>query len=213
MSYTYLFLLILFGIHSGHATEESFSDKFSAPLMPLSQELLVTLSRENKEKFIENKEFNAEIADQDFNAFQQRSIPWELLLSALAVIAAWIVILNTTEKKQLNISPVKSAEELLKESKEKIHAILKDPPTDPMKYSSYLIQLDEILRTYLIRKYQLTSVPLTTEELIKKLNVIKQANPSTIELFTIADKIKYGNDQSIQEDYLKTIHQSQRLYM
>ncbi len=177
------------------------------PLMPLSQDLFVTINKENKDQFIENTELNEQMAEKNFEAFQQRSIPWTSFFSALALVAAWIVIASNPERKLIPETPEKSEEELLKEASERLKQIVDNAPTDPEKYSTYLLQLDAATRMYLRRKHHLDASILTTEEFIIEMGKKgENLDSSTLHLFNLTDQIKYADQPPIIEmetcDYL-----------
>lgn len=174
------------------------------PPMPLSQELPISLSQENRRRYLKNPLLvDAEI-EKNKSFLKHKSFPW---LSVIAGVAVLLVIAlarllpsNVIENKIEIATKEKNEAEIKKQLKETIE----NPPKDTNEAVIYSSNLDFLVRKYLANTYDLPAFSLTVPELLTEINTLKdlpkEIQDGILQILTLADKIKFASYNPTSED-------------
>lgn len=184
----------------------------AAPLMPLSKQLPINLSTENREKYLNNKHILVQEAQKNSKLLQSRSIPWEIALSLLIVLMTILLIRlspppeKKTEREALNMT-------LLKD--QILAAIERLSKENDKNYIVDLTRLDHELRHYIDLNYHLDISVSTTPEAIKKISQAPQLPSDARVKLTLflqhADMAKFTGYTPLPEERQATLQAAHQL--
>lgn len=168
------------------------------PLLPLTQEIHVQMDKENLQalKADQQKEVS-----YNQKRLKSKSFPWNGVLQVIGLLLIFILA------KSKNIVPA-SAHEVQRalSSQAREHALqeIERLSRVPPQKDSY-VELSNVLRQFIQRRYQVHSMTITTPEFIKELKnhpVIDEGTRSIIEQFiTKIDLVKFSNQEPTPQDY------------
>jgi hypothetical protein len=173
-----------------------------APLMPLSQEMIIEPSSTNRIKYISPSSWIAEESKRNAAILKSKAIPWIYLAAACAVIFA-VVLLKLLPPSPKSAAITREGERNLKLETLNVLANLsakveKTPPR------IYFDNLEYAVKSYLDGKYQMEATISTTQELVKKMAAIPddKARRELTQLFQHADQVKFANHKPSPEECL-----------
>ena len=164
------------------------------PIMPLSQDLFLTLNTNNRQEFIQNPVLQKQIAYNNITTIKDKTIPWILLLTRNHPVKPLGKIVNKS-KKELEIEATK-----------RLDLALTNDLIEQGFYRDYLLNLEDSIINYIETKYSTNYQTLTTEELLQQIDVIpemeKQTSALLISFFSAVDQVKYSQSPLSSEQCL-----------
>ena len=175
------------------------------PIMPLSQDLFLTLNTNNRQEFIQNPVLQKQIAYNNITTIKDKTIPWILLLALTTMTAAFFLTRNHPVK-PLGKIVNKSKKELEIEATKRLDLALTNDLIEQGFYRDYLLNLEDSIINYIETKYSTNYQTLTTEELLQQIDVIpemeKQTSALLISFFSAVDQVKYSQSPLSSEQCL-----------
>ncbi len=211
--YFVMFLICLSSLQCHlEAQQNSNNEKALKPLIesPLtfSKELPVDLSQANRKNHLNNPQLLHQEAEQNIAFIRNKSLPW---LPLAAVITTVLIILFVRmlpireEKKE--IDPLAKAKALA-QIKDSLQKLTMRQPKDDKEAKTSIMQMNTLLRMYLINQYDFPAFSYTAQELEDKLGEVEidaELKEGIKRLFYKADRIKYAKDKITPEEFIELV--------
>lgn len=196
-----VFILSIFHLQGEETVIEP--QTLMAPLMPMSREIPLEVSYENKEKYLLNPAALARQSRENILAVENKTIPWIEIFAWLTIgllitfVKKHIKITAGANEHQASIPPEKKALKELLEA---------ESLTDTTRYVN---EVDRIIRDYVQQAFQINANVLTTEEVLAETMVCSELSQeqktSLATLLSTNDQIKYAKKDPAKDTQTTTI--------
>jgi hypothetical protein len=211
--YFFAFLLSLVSLQFSLSAAENSNNEVIKPLienpLPFSKKLPVDLSQSNRKNYTNNPERLHYENEQKISFIRNKSLPWLSFISAFAtvLIILYIRMLPSKEiEEQLN--PL-TKEKLLAEIKNGLQKLLERNPKDDQEAKTSIMQLNTLLRMYLVNQFEVPAFAYTAPDLENKLEKLEGLDAgfkeSMIKIFFKVDRIKYAKEKASPEEFIKMV--------
>jgi hypothetical protein len=185
-----------------------------APLLKLSTTFPINVNPQNNENYINNPDILKQEIEKHrrvFSSSGESTIAFGILLVLkllIALIAVWQMIRKKEVKAPVSMVQV-SAKEKARYALKQLH---KNTIDVPQNYHAYHVKVSEIIRIFLEEVSGIHASKMTTHELLEKSKPLTEKQKSLLSDFLInADKIKYTNYRSSDEDFQYTHQHAQKI--
>jgi hypothetical protein len=149
--------------------EISTSTNFQiAPLMPLSQDLPVEISAENRQKHISDPRLVAEAHAEGQAALKHKAIPWSTLVAAFVVILT-IALIKIMPAAIKTVVSQNGDEQPAVQAFKELKRLSESDLLHKGDYENYFERLDHIVRHYLEEIYAIKASSCTTPEFLQRM--------------------------------------------
>lgn len=227
ITFTIALLLLFFSLCAQEATKEvkkeinSSSDvsEFSpelviAPLLPLTQDLLITINSANRSKYVQNLALNEQKSKHIVEALKSKAFPWQSLFAGLAVLIAIMLVKAAPP-------PVRSEKVLISSEEQQIAAanelaeVERSDLNQKELYNEYFARLDHAVRTYLEGKYSINAPAYTSQELLHKVEhhpaIDRDTRSRLLHFLQSTDQVKYAYYHPTKKECLAAIEEARKL--
>lgn len=175
-----------------------FGEIAPQPLLPLSKEIHVQMNQENLQALKADQQNEASYNQK---LFKSKSFPWNGVLQVIGLLLFFIL------SKSKSIAPAPSHESQralsLQAREQALQEIDRLSRVPPQKDS--FIELSNVLRQFIQRRYRVHSMTITTPEFLEELKnhpVIDDRTRSVIEQFiTKIDLVKFSNQEPTPQEF------------
>jgi len=207
-----LILLLLCSINCfGDEGQSTDYESMIAPLMPLSEQIPISISRDNRRKYIQNPEITQKQALDNIALVNKHSLPWIPLLSALVVIGAVLIVRVMPPPTKTDVD-VDIAKQLKLEAIEELKKVLRLDPEKIKNTNECFALLDHAIRIYCKGQFEIDAPSLTPLELMNAIktapNIDDQTKSHLYLFLKNGENIKYGKYSLSLEELRIVIQQA-----
>lgn len=180
-----------------------------APLLSLSKDLPISLSFQNRRKFIDNHQTLSQEFDESKAFIKAKSLPWNLILALIAALLFYLLLKMPVKMSETKESNALTQSEFRTTALKKIDLLSKQPLAKQENCYSQIIQLDHIVRNFIEEYHHINAPTLTTPEFLKiasstpSLNTTARQNLSTFLAHT--DRVKFAKYLPTGNEFSSTL--------
>lgn len=188
-------------------------DTVAAPLLPLSQQLPVSIDYSNRLKYLQNPSLLDPEAQRNITAIHSKTFPWHIILATIGLIFA-IVLFKTFPPPPKEAKPQQQIPPHIKALKE-INDLAKSQLLEKKLYSPFVTHLDQIVRNYIEDHYQINAPTLTSSEFLQAATTSSfldsPSRQMLIHFLQQTDKVKFAKHDPSPAECMAVLAAAQQL--
>ena len=179
------------------------------PPMPLTQDLPVSISQENRRQYLQNPVLETKEAERAQAYLESKAVPWFILITSMVISVGVILIRSLPSFVIEELEDSKTNEMRRQVSIEELKKLAHSMPNDKVAASAFFVTLDRALRNYLDSTYQMGAVNSTAHEISRKIDSNSALEPSLshkiVQVFHKSELVKFAKIPASPADTVDAI--------
>ena len=193
----------------------AWSDEFQKrsvlePPMPLSQDLPVSISQENRRQYLQNPVLETQETERAQAYLESKAVPWFILITSM-VVSVGVILIRSLPSSVIEEHEDSKTNEIRRQvSIEELKKLANSMPNDKVAASAFFVTLDHALRNYLDSTYQMGAVNSTAHEISRKIDSNSALEPALshkiVQVFHKSELVKFAKIPASPADTVDAIN-------